>query len=69
VRLAYRTFALVRGLAVALGLAAFAFLADGGNIGGANGFVWVRRGRPHERDPRSLRRPRRKSASGDRSGA
>lgn len=30
----------VRGLAVALGLAAFAFLALGGNIGGANVFVY-----------------------------
>ena len=30
----------VRGLALALGLAAFAFLALGGNIGGANVFVY-----------------------------
>lgn len=30
----------VRGLALALGLAAFAFLAVGGNIGGANVFVY-----------------------------
>jgi hypothetical protein len=30
----------VRGLAIALGLGAFAFLALGGNIGGANVFVY-----------------------------
>jgi uncharacterized membrane protein len=30
----------VRGLAVALGVAAFAFLAAGGNLGGANVFVY-----------------------------
>ncbi len=41
----------VRGLAVALGIAAFAFLAAGGNIGGANVFVYGVRVLKAERTP------------------
>jgi uncharacterized membrane protein len=48
----------VRGLALALGLAAFAFLALGGNIGGANVFVYgVRVLKAEDTPPREALNP------------
>ncbi len=48
----------VRGLALALGLAAFAFLALGGNIGGANVFVYgIRVLKAEETPPREALNP------------
>jgi uncharacterized membrane protein len=48
----------VRGLALALGLAAFAFLALGGNIGGANVFVYgIRVLKVEETPPREALNP------------
>jgi uncharacterized membrane protein len=48
----------VRGLALALGLAAFAFLAPGGNIGGANVFVYgIRVLKAEETPPREALNP------------
>ena len=48
----------VRGLAVALGLVAFAFLAVGGNIGGANVFVYgIRVLKAKETPPREALSP------------
>ena len=48
----------VRGLALALGLAAFAFLALGGNIGGANVFVYgIRVLKAEETAPREALNP------------